>query len=235
MRYKLVMTENEDRRSSDDEPLDPAAMLALVEDQRRSVVGQIASFVPAILTMWGLVWLVGFGALWLIDGLAPAFALPIPLAVSIFVVLLVTAIVVSAVLGARSGRGRRGNRGEAFSGIVYGVTWTVGGLAIVGFAQGLSFNGMPASLATVFYPVAYALFAGIMYVMSAALWRAVPMLVLGLWTIVVAVAAPFFGVPTHYLVLALGCGLGFLVLAVVSSVHLARLRARAAGTEVGRG
>ncbi|WP_194411092.1 hypothetical protein [Microbacterium cremeum] len=229
------MTENEDLRSTDDEPLDPAAMLALVEDQRRSVVGQIASFVPVILTMWGIVWLVGFGSLWLISGLAPAFALPVPVAVSIFVALLVAAIVVSAVLGARSGRGRRGNRAEAFSGIVYGVSWMVGGLAIVAFAQGLAYNGMPAALATVFYPVAYALFAGLMYVMSAALWRAVPMLVLGLWTILVAVAAPFFGVPTHYLVLALGCGLGFLVLAVVSSVHLARLRARAAGVEAGRG
>ena len=229
------MTDNEDLPSTDDEPLDPAAMLALVEDQRRSVVGQIAAFVPVILTMWGIVWLVGFGCLWLIDGLAPAFALPLPIAVSIFVVLLFSAIAVSAILGARSGRGRRGNRAEAFSGIVYGVSWAVGGLAIVGFAQGLSYNGMPAGLATVYYPVAYALFAGLMYVMSAALWRAVPMLVLGLWTIVVAVAAPFFGVPTHYLVLALGCGLGFLVLAVASSVHLARLRSRAAGTELGRG
>ncbi|WP_127819596.1 hypothetical protein [Microbacterium sp. CPCC 204701] len=229
------MAENEDHLSTDDEPLDPAGMLALVEDQRRSVVGQIASFVPAILTAWGIVWLIGFGTLWLIDGLAPAFALPVPLAVSIFIVLLAAAILVSAVLGARSGRGRRGNRGEAFSGIVYGATWAVGSLAIVGFAQGLLYNGMPAGLFSVFYPVAYALFAGIMYVLSAALWRAVPMLVLGLWTLAVAVAAPFFGAPTHYLVLALGCGLGFLALAVASSIHLARLRARATGNEARRG
>ena len=230
------MTDKEDLASTDDdEPLDPAAMLALVEDQRRSVVGQIASFVPAVLTAWGVVWLVGFGSLWLIDGLAPAFALPLPLAVSIFAALLAAAIAVSAVLGARSGRGRRGNSAEAFSGIVYGATWAVGGIAVVGFGQGLSFNGMPAGLAAAFYPVAYALFAGIMYIMSAALWRAVPMLILGLWTVMVAVAAPFFGTPTHYLVLALGCGLGFLALAVVSSVHLARLRARSTAKADGRG
>ncbi len=221
------MTTSHDSTGPDDEaPLDPAAMLALAEDQRRSVEGQLASFVPVIVTAWGVAWLVGFGCLWLIDGLAPAFALPLPVAVGIFVALLAGAIVLSAVLGIRSGRGMRGNTGEAFTGIVYGCTWTVGSLAIVGFAQGLIFNGMSPELANVFYPIAFVMFAGIMYILSAALWRAVPMLFLGVWTLIVAVVAPFFGTPTHYLVLALGGGIGFLALGIASFVYLARLRAR---------
>lgn len=201
-------------------------MLALVDDQRRSVEGQLASFVPVIVTTWGIAWLVGFGCLWLINGLAPAFALPAPVAIGVFIALLAVAIVVSAVLGIRSGRGLRGSSGEAFTGIVYGCTWSLGGLAILGFGQALRVNGMTPELAGIFYPIAFVIFAGIMYILSAALWHAVPMLVLGVWTLVVAVAAPFFGAPTHYLVLALGGGIGFLVLGITSFVHLARLRAR---------
>ncbi|MDW4571311.1 hypothetical protein R8Z57_00795 [Microbacterium sp. M3] len=211
---------------ADDAPLDPAAMLALVDDQRRSVERQMAGFVPYIVTAWGVAWLVGFGALWLIEGLAPAFSLPASIAFSIFGVCIVGAIVVSAVFGARSGRGLRGNPGEAFTGIVYGCAWWIGSIAIVGLGQGLHANGMSADLAEIYYPVAFVSFAGIMYVLAAAIWRAVPMLVVGVWTVVVAVAAPFFGVPTQYLVLALGGGLGFLALGVASFVHLARLRGR---------
>lgn len=218
-----------------DDALDPAEMLALVEDQKRSVRGQLAGFVPVIVTAWGLTWLFGFGCLWLIDGLAPAFSLPPPVAIAIFVVLLVGAVALSAVLGMRSGRGMRGSSAEAFTGIVYGCTWTVGSLAIVGFAQGLIYNGMSPELANVFYPIAFVIFAGIMYILSAALWHAVPMLILGVWMLVVAVVAPFFGTPTHYLVLALGGGLGFLVLGIASFVHLSRLRSRVTNRVAGRG
>lgn len=210
--------------TDDDEVLSPEEMLALASNQQRSMEGQVASFVPALVTIWGLVWLLGFGALWLIDGLKPKFALPLPVAVSVFVGLLVIAIVASAVLGIRSGRGIRGNTASAFSGAVYGSAWMVGSLAIFAFAQGLAANGMSRELANIFYPVAFVLFAGIMYIVGAAIWQALPMLILGVWTVIVAAAAPFFGYPTHYLVLAIGGGLGFVVLGLVSFVHLARLR-----------
>lgn len=208
----------------EDAPLSPEQMLALVGDQRRSFEGQVASFVPAILVVWGLAWLFGFSALWLIDGARPGFALPLPAAIAIFCVLLAIAIATSAVLGIRSSRGIRGSAAEAFQGIVYGVTWAIGAIAIVGFAQGLVANGMDRELANIFYPVAFVLFTGLMFIISAAIWHAVPMLILGVWVIVVGVAAPFFGYPTHYLVMALAGGLALLALAVASYVHLARLR-----------
>lgn len=209
---------------ADDQPLDPEQMLALLEDQRRSVEGQVASFVPMILLTWGIAWLFGFAALWLIDGLKPAFSIPLTLAVTIFVVLLAIAIAVSAILGFRSGRGMRGNTGDAFQGIVYGLTWAIGAIAILVFGQGLYVNGMSRDLANIYYPVAFVIFAGIMYVISGAMWRAIPALILGLWTILVGLAAPFFGYPTHYLVLSIAGGVGLLVLAIASFIHLARLR-----------
>ena len=54
---------------------------------------------------------------------------------------------------------------------------------------------------------------GIMYIVSGAIWRrslADPRR----WTVLMAAVAPFFGYPTHYLVLALAGGVGFLVLGI---------------------
>ncbi|MDL5352664.1 hypothetical protein [Microbacterium sp. zg-YB36] len=211
---------------SDDEPLSAPEMLALLADQQRSVESQMGAFVPVIVAVWGIAWLVGFGALWLIDGLAPAFSLPVPVGVTVFTVLLVGAIALSTVLGIRSGRGVRGSSAEAFTGATYGATWMVGSLAIGGLGQGLIANGMSAELAGLYYPAAFVIFSGIMYMLSAVIWRAVPMLVLGVWMLVIGVAAPFFGAPTHYLVLALAGGGGLLILAAASFVHLVRLRRR---------
>lgn len=217
----------------DDEALSPAEMLALASNQKRRMEGQVASFVPALVTMWGVVWLLGFGALWMIDGMRPGFTLPLPTALTIFVILLVIAIGVSAVLGIRSGRGIRGNSASAFSGAVYGSAWSVGSLAIVAVAQGLVVNGMSQQLANIFYPVAFVLFTGIMYIVGAAIWQAVPMLILGIWTVLVAVLAPYFGYPTHFLVLAIGGGVGFLVLGAASFVHISRLRRATPGASHG--
>ncbi|WP_435746290.1 hypothetical protein [Microbacterium sp. PMB16] len=208
----------------DDEALPPEEMLALVRDQQRSMEGQIAAFVPVVLLGWGVAWLLGFGALWLIDGLRPAFALPSVAAAVIAGALFVGAIALSAVLGIRSGRGVRRDGPAVFSGVVYGCTWTLGVLAIVVFGWGLRANGMDVDLAGVFFAPALALFTGLMFVLGAAIWRAVPMLVLGVWLMIVAVTAPFFGHPTLHLVLAVGGGAGFLVLAAVSARHLAHLR-----------
>ncbi len=110
----------------DDDALDPAAMLDLLEQQQRTVSRRMAGYVPAILGAWGIAWLVGFGLLWVIDGARPAFAVPLPVAVVGFIVLMVAALAVAAVLGALSGRGIRTTPAAAFTGVVYGLTWPVG-------------------------------------------------------------------------------------------------------------
>ena len=218
----------------DDAPLSPEQMLALSTRQQRSIEGQIAGFVPHILLVWGIAWLAGFLTLWLIDGLQPAFGIPLAVAVPIFVALILGGIALSALFGIRSGRGLRGSSADAFRGIVFGSTWLVGALCIQGLGQALIVNGMDPELANIYYPTAYVLFTGVMYFVSAALWRAVPMLILGGWTILVGIAAPYFGYPTHYLVLALAGGLGLLALAIAGYIHLARLRRALRSTEEAR-
>ena len=211
-----------------DAPLDHAAMYALLQNQQRSVQVQMGDFVWLITFAWGVTWFVGFGALWLVDGV-DGFRLSVPLAVAVFVVTLVASGLLSAWLGFRSGRGMRGNAAAAFTGIVYGLTWMVGSAAIAILGAGLRSQGMTSDLAAYYYPCAFVLFAGIMYVLAGAIWRAVPSLVGGLWLVVVAVAAAFIPAPHHYLFFAFAGGLGFLALSAVSAIRLRRARSAASG------
>ena len=209
----------------DDEPLQsPDEALALIREQQRSVEREQLGGVPWILGVWAVAWGLGFLALWSgYDGGNPWFQLPLPLAGSIFGALLVAAIVTSAVVGARIGRGVRGD--SAFSGAIYGVSWVVGSAAVFVTGIALSRAGADGALLSLYYPAAYALVAGLIYLMGAALWRSLDQLVLGVIIAVVGAVAPLFGAPTNNLVMAVLGGGAFLVAAIVMRVSLSR-RAR---------
>jgi fatty acid desaturase len=195
----------------DDSPLDPAAMLALLEGQQQDVQRKLARYVPAILLAWGVAWVVGFSALWAIEGAKPVFALPLPIAVGVFIALMVIAVVVSAVAGTRSQRGIRNSPAARFTGTVYGITGSAGFFAIFVFAAALDVNGMDQHLMNIYYPSATGLFIGLMYIIAGAIWHAIPSIWMGAWIGIVALVAPFFGYPTNYLVFAIAGGGVFLI------------------------
>ncbi|MDQ1544990.1 MAG: hypothetical protein QOK08_2628, partial [Actinomycetota bacterium] len=147
---------------SSEAPLSAAAALVLLRNQQLSVHIQRGRFVPLISVGWGAAWLLGFLTLWLIDGLRPAFGLPLPTAVTIFIVLLVLAIALSIAQGVRGGRGFRGSP-SAFTGTVYGVSWSVAMVAIGVLGGALQYNGMSPELANFFYPCAYTFATGLLY------------------------------------------------------------------------
>ena len=206
------MNENtvDDDTALDEAPLDAAAMLAIVKEQQTDVSRAMARQIPWILLAWGVAWVVGYGALWLIDGARPLFSLPLPIAVSVFVALLVGAMVVSSIIGARAGRGIRSTASAAFTGTVYGITGGVGFFAMWVFASALVANGMDRDLLTIFYPTAMGIVIGLMYLIAGAIWHGVPTVVMGALLLVVALVAPFFGYPNHYLVFATAGGGVFL-------------------------
>ena len=193
-----------------DSPLDPAAMLALVEREQSGIPRQIARQVPWILFAWGIAWLFGYGMLWLIDGAKPRFAVPLPVSVITFGALLVAATVVSAIIGMRTGRGIRTNRTAAFTGTVFGIASFAGFVAIYIFAVGLSVNGMDQRLEPIFFPSGIGIMIGITYLFAGAIWRAVPAVVMGGLLLVVALIEPFFGYPNNYLFFAFAGGAVFL-------------------------
>ncbi len=195
--------------------LDPAAALRLVRDQQRDFETRVGSFVPVIMLAWGVAWLVGFGVVWLSQATG---AVPEITAWVVFAVAIVAASALSMWLSIRSGRGMRTEDG--FSGAVYGITWSVGAVAILVLDEGLRVNGMTADVAAVYYPSAFVLFAGIMYLVAGAIWRAVPSIVLGGMLVVIAVVAPFFGTPGLYLFYALGGGGAFLGFGLVAWIRM---------------
>lgn len=206
----------EEDRPHDGGPPDAAAMLDLVRTQQDRVTRQLAAEVPLMLLAWGVAWSVGFGMLWLIDGAKPVAAVPAPIAVVAFVALMVCALVATAILGIRSGRGIRASAGSAFTGAVYGWTWTIAFVAMFAFGIALIHNGMSPELATIYYPTASSLLVGLLFFVGGGIWRATPLLFLGGWFIVVGLVSPFFGYPANYLVFALAGG-GVLLLGALAA------------------
>jgi hypothetical protein len=205
--------------ADDDKPLDPAAMLALVEKQKRAVDLAYLSPVRWLYAVWGVAWAVGFLLLWLAattEWISPSVA------GSIFGALIVASIAVSAVVGIRIGRGIRG--ASDFQGAVYGMSWTLLGAAFAALGVGLMRNGMSGELASLYFPSAYALMAGAMYLAGAALWNERSQLVLGIVLLAVGAVSPFFGGPANNLVMAIGGGGAFLIAAAYYSVRIARER-----------
>ncbi|SEB96032.1 hypothetical protein SAMN04489806_2234 [Paramicrobacterium humi] len=215
----------------DDEALDPAAMLALANAQQRSVASQINSFAWIITGVWGIAWLVGFGAIWLIDGLAPAFALPAGVAWPTLGVCLAVAVATSIVLGIRSTRGVKSSPSSAFTGAVYGSTWSISMVGIWILGSSMIAQGMSAEIAAFYFTSAFVLMTGVMMLVSAAIWQTRPSLYVGIWLVVIAAVAPLFGVPGNYLFLALSGGLVFLLFSIVLLVHASRLRRRLQGSD----
>ncbi len=201
-----------------DDELGAADALELVTRQQDDIQRRMASGVPVILAAWGAAWLFGFLALWLVDGLAPAFRLPLAVAVVIFIALMVGAIVMSIVMGIRMGRGIRSTPEAAWTGTVYGLTWPVGFFAMSALGGALTRAGMPPEAANVFYPTASVMFVGIMYIIAGAIWHAWQAIAMGVWMVLVACVAPFFGSPTHYLVFGIAGGGVFLAGAVVAGL-----------------
>jgi hypothetical protein len=208
--------------ADDDAPRDAAAMLDLVRSQQDRVTRQLAAEVPLILLAWGIAWFVGFGLLWLIDGVKPAPSVPLPVAVAVFIVLMAGALVATAILGIRSGRGIRASVEAAFTGAVYGWSWTIAFVAMFAFGSALVHNGMAPDLANIYYPTASTLLVGLLYFVGGGIWHAKPLLWLGGWIMVVALVAPFFGYPTHYLVFSIAGGGVFLLGALVAWLWIRR-------------
>ncbi|MBH0131087.1 hypothetical protein [Salinibacterium sp. NK8237] len=219
---------NDDRYTStadeldDESVLSPEHMLRLVDDQQNTMMRQQLSPIPWMLGVWGFAWALGFLLLWSsAEGGNPWFSVPVVPARIAFAVLIGSAIVISTVLGIRISRGVQGN--STFSGAVYGISWSVAssGFATVGVA--LIQNGMSQELATLYFPSAFALMAGILYFLGAALWQEKSQLVLGSILLLAGSASPFFGAPTNNIVMAVLGGGSMLIAAIVFAVRLHRM------------
>lgn len=206
---------SDERRSADDGPLSAAASAELIERERRSVGRRLGVNSAPIFAVWGVTFLVGWGACYLAAPGGPR-VLAVAAAVPIVVVLYVVAIAVPIVLGARAGRGVRGP--SRLTGAMYGWAWTLGFLALAAINTGLIRQGLaPATISMLWTGTAQLVF-GMMYLAGGMLWRDLVQYALGVWMLIVAAGGVFAGMPGDFLVLALAGGGGFLLFSGISLV-----------------
>lgn len=199
---------------NDDNSGDAREMLDLIDGQQRRVDRGLRLPVVWLYSIWAFAWLVGFLALYLaVLGVLDPVAAGI-----VFAVLIVASIVASAVIGSRIGRGLRGQ--SQFAGTVYGISWSVCSIAFALLGIGLLAQGMPDDLAGIYFPSAYALMCGTLYLGGAALWHDTVQLVLGLALLVVGAVVPFLGLGPNLLVLAIAAAVIFGSGAVVTARSL---------------
>lgn len=214
-----MVNAQDDAELSAETPPDPREMLALLQQQQRRVGNALMAPVAWLYGIWGVAWLVGFLALWSSrpDG-NPWFSIPPVVGGWVFAALIASSIAASAIIGSRINRGVRGN--SNFQGAVYGVSWSLCGTAFTLVGVGLISNGMSGDLASLYFPSAFALMCGTLYIAGAALWRDTSQLILGIVLLAVGSIAPFVGAPTNNLVMAIVGGGAFLTGAVVVAIRL---------------
>lgn len=209
---------------SEDDALSPAEMLDLAARQQRRVGAQRGAEVPLLLMGWGIAWAAGFLSLFAEASSRERSGPPSIGVVIAVAALFVGAVALSGFVGARAGRGTRGTRAAAVTGIVYGNLWWVGIAAIALVGLGLRSAGLPAGLLWVLYPVLFTVYCGVMFVAGGLLWPAPPMIALGGWMLLVGVSGAFVAAPGHLLFLGVAGGGGLVAVAGWAWIWVRRSR-----------
>lgn len=208
--------------------------LALIAAQRASV-GQRLEPNPVLLYgLWSVTYLLGFGGLHLVR--ADVAGVPLPVAGGLFALLIVLALVLTGVHTRRVTSGLRGVTAET-EGMV-GKTYLLGFASVIAVAEALRWQGASEEVLALAWPGLSLLVVGVMYMLTAAMWRFRVQFYLGAWVLLTDAVAVLLGDRVAYLVLALAGGGGFLAGAVVCAIlrdrNPARVRMRLPGSGGGR-
>lgn len=197
-----------------DEPVPEDAMdvsesLALVDAERRYVHRRVHADPALLFTVWGVAWLVGFGAAYLAHG--SGRMIPGWLGVAVPGVLIVAALIGSVGYSIAVGRGVSGPSRTVKA--MYGWSWTLGFgcLAVVNTA--LIRRGLTSDDAAMLWSASALLLVGVLYLAGGMVWQDRVQYGMGTWIMLCAAGAVFAGVPGNFLVQALAGGGGFLALA----------------------
>lgn len=174
---------------------------------------------PAIFASWALVYLLGYGVVWLsARGLRP-FHAPAGWALALLALLAVLALGVTAQVTDRAVSGVGG--GSALRRRIYYLSLAAGWLGVVIMQIALRHAGASRGVVSVFTASSPLLVAGVILVAGTTAWLNWPMFGLGIWLIAVAAFSGFAGPAGAWAVDALAVGVPFLVMA---AIQLARGR-----------
>jgi hypothetical protein len=193
----------------DDAGMSPEASMELIARERRHVGKRLGVNPAPIFALWGVAFLVGWGACYLAVPQGPGPFLPVWAAITILVVLYAAAIALPIVIGVRAGRGVRGP--SRLTGAMYGWGWALGFGALAVINAGLYRQGMAEETVSLLWSGTALLVTGLMYLAGGMLWRDLSQYALGVWMLVAAAGSVFAGMPGDFLVLSLAGGGGFLL------------------------
>jgi hypothetical protein len=202
----------------DDQNMSVQEAASVVQDARTLARKELLINAPLVYLAWGLVWLIGYGAMWLsVRGQHPYTG---PSGISIATVLVLAGFAIAAVLVIAS-RAVSGIDGQSVRHRrILIVSWAIGFLILLIVQAGISSSVSARTLAFVAFagPV---LLAGLMYLLAARLGSSWLVLVFGAWLIVVGVSCAWLAPAAILAICALAGGGAFLLLAVLET----RLRA----------
>ncbi len=206
----------------DDQILDPLAGAALIAAQRARVRAATDVDGRVLFVPWGVAWMFGFLVQWLAWPADPRIDLSYGTALVIFMALLVTAGVVTAVHLSRRSAGLRG--ASAAQGAMYGWAWFLSFLGIAALGTWMNTNDMPDDAVAVAMTGSSTLLVGALYMAGGAMLNERTQFALGAWICLTTAVGILTGPPTLLLVIALAGGGGMLLAALVEHVRRARRR-----------
>jgi hypothetical protein len=191
---------------------------AVVQDARARARRELVISAPLVYTAWGLVWLIGYGAMWLsVRGQHPYRG---PSGVSIAAVFVLAGFAVAAVLVIVS-RAVAGIDGQSVRHRrIILAAWATGYLILLLVQAGISSSVSTRALAFVAFAGPLVL-AGLIYILASVLARNWSAFALGAWLVIAGASCAWLAPAAILATCALAGGGGFLLLAVIET----RLRA----------
>ena len=187
---------------------------AVVQDARARARKELVISTPLVYVAWGLVWLLGYGAMWLsVRGQHP-YAGPSGLSMAAVFVLAGFAVAAVLVIANKAAAGIDGQ--SVRNRRIVGSTWAIGYLALLIVAPAVSSSVSTRTLAFISFagPV---MLVGLTYILAAALGRYRSALALGAWIVIVGTSCAWLAPATILATCAVAGGGAFLLMAAIET------------------
>jgi hypothetical protein len=193
---------------------------AVAQDARTRARKELVISAPLVYTAWGLVWLLGYGAMWLsVRGQHP-YRGPSGVSIAAVFVLAGFAVAVVVVIARKAAVGIDG-RSARYRRIIL-ATWASGYVILLLVQAGISSSVSTRALAFVGLAGPLVL-AGLVYILASLLGRDRPAFALGVWLVIAGASCAWLAPAAIVATCALAGGGAFLLIAVIET----RLRVHA--------
>ncbi len=198
----------------EDQDMSVQEAAAVVQDARARARKELVISAPLVYAAWGLVWLIGYGAMWLsVRGQHPYSG---PSGVSIAAVFVLAGFAAATVLAIAS-KAVAGIDGQSvrYRRIIL-ATWATGYLILLIVQAAISGSVSTRTLAFVGF-AGPLLLAGLTYILASTLGRNRPAFALGGWLVLVGASCASLAPATILATCALAGGGAFLLIAVIET------------------